>query len=519
MALEVDANQSFIIYGAGMLGRIMQANLLNQGMQVDCFLDQRAETIGNVGNIPVHTPDDPQLSNLQKRLPVILAVSDYFAHETLAEMLCRYGFTLLIFKRDLIGGEQRHAVNALYDRLFEGGRLAGMHVERYLPRIRETMPFQAPLSEENGAITAYLPISLLFRSPRRAWSYSPERHVLHDTSPDPTAHWTLEDYPFYLNDPLCELFDSLRTGRGLQMAPVARHNMKLRERVFSVDNVLAGEMAARYVSHFQHMTKAFSLDPAFFVRHPAQVKWHERGYFFILDGNTRLAFLFSQGLTHVPCRMSAEDYWQWLKAPGLTEVTDYLQAHADVQVPTPIPHADFYPLPSQHENARRTALEAILDFLIDQDVALSRMRFADLRTGAGHFAQGLRRLGIEMTALEPDSVLFGLLQRLNVLLKCADIHSVEADWRTRELSLHDGVLLIDCVASPDPLSVKEIKQLDEMTASYLFYESFGFEEAEHVLAHSSFDTYRLLNESVRFGTVRYLVVFARTFQGKGIKEQ
>lgn len=515
MALEIEAGQSFIIYGAGMLGRIMQANLLEQGMRVECFLDRCAGPMREVEGIPVFTPSDPQLSSVQKKHPVILAVSDYFAHEALAETLVKHGFTLLILKRDLIGGEQRHAVNALYDHIFEGMSLTGMHIETYRPATAQRLPHQIPLREENGSITAYVPVSLLFRSPTRAWKHSPERRVLRDTSPEPSQHWTLEDYPFYLNDTLCTLFESLRDGRGVQIAAVARHNLQLRARILQTDSVQAGEMAARYVDHFQHMTRALSLDPGFFSRHPVQIRWHEHGYFYILDGNTRLAFLYTQGHTHVPCRMRIEDYRQWLEAPGLGDVHDHLQTHADLRVPTPIPHADFYSLPVLHESARRTAFESVLAFLVAERCTLSGKRFVDLRAGAGHFAQGFHRLGAEVTALEPDTAMFGLLRRLNVSLRCAEIHALEADWRRSVLPGYDCVVLIDCVAPSQRLSEGDIQQLDKATGRYLFYEACGSDEVESIRAHSTFDDYRVLHEAVRFGAVRYLIVFMR---GKPARE-
>jgi hypothetical protein len=510
MAFEIERGLSFIVYGAGILGRIIQANLLGQGMRVACFLDRRAGVINAVEGTPVYAPEDPALSSELKAQPVIVAISDYFAHEVLAQMLFSNGFSQLIFKKDIIGGEHLHAVNALYDRLFDGVDVSGTCLELPVPQAAWAIANdQAFLHEQQGEVTAYLPMSLLFRSPERAWRYSPERHVLRDTSPEPAVHWTPHDYPFYLQDTLCRLFEAMQLGRDLNMAPTAQRNLSLKARVFAVDESVAGETAVRYVNHFQQMTRAMSVDPAFFVRHPAQVKWHEDGYFFILDGNTRLAFLFARGLTHAPCRMSADDYQHWVNQPAVSEVAAYLGAHKLAQVPTPIPHASFYHLPAMGESVRRTVLESVFEFLAERGQDFSGMRIADLRAGIGHFAQGFSRGGANVTALEPDAILFGLLQRLNTLLRCPDMLSMAVDWRDTVLPRHDCVLLIDCVSPGGALSEDDIRRLDNLTADCLFYEVGSLGEAEEVLARSSFDTYRVLCESVRFGAVRYLVVFTR----------
>lgn len=519
MAVEIEPGQSFIIYGTGMLGRIIHANLLGQGMRVDCFLDRRAAAIGNVNGVPVYVPDDPALPLALKAQPVILAVSDYFAHEVLAQMLFSNGFSQLIFKKDVIGSEHRYTVNALYDQLFDGADVAGVSVEFVTPQAPwATSSDQAFIHEQQGLVIAYLPMSLLFRSPERAWRHSPERHVLRDTSPEPTVHWTLHDYPFYLKDALCQLFEAMQQGHGLNLAPTAQRNLKLKARVFAVNEAVADETVARYVSQFQQMTRALSLDPAFFLRHPVQVKWHEDGYFFILDGNTRLAFLFARGLTHVPCRMSAQDYRSWINQAAVSDVSDYLGRQMLSELPTPIPHACFYHLPAMNESVRRTALESVLGFLAYRKQDISTMRIADLRVGIGHFSQGLRRMGATVTALEPDAILFGLFQRLNGLLHSSGIHSLAADWRDAALSRHDSVLLIDCVAPAGRLSEDDVRRLDDITADCLFYEAGSLGEADEVLTHSSFGTYRLLCESVRFGVVRYLVVFTRDDTQDCIKE-
>jgi hypothetical protein len=146
------------------------------------------------------------------------------------------------------------------------------------------------------------------------------------------------------------------------------------------------------------------------------------------------------------------------------------------------------------------------------------MCIADLRAGIGHFTQGFCRAGATVTALEPDAILFGLFQRLNRLLQCPDLLSMAADWRDTVLPRHHCVLLIDCVSPAGALSEDDIRRLDNMTADCLFYEAGSLGEAEEILSRSSFGTYRVLCESVRFGAVRYLVVFTRDETQDWIKE-
>lgn len=87
-------------------------------------------------------------------------------------------------------------------------------------------------------------------------------------------------------------------------------------------------ISQRY-SIYHEMDKLFHFNPDFFEEYPLLVKWNfQRHCLYVRDGNNRLAFLLSKGIHNVVCRMTKEDYAQWMSSQ---EMQRYVQVSADQQ--------------------------------------------------------------------------------------------------------------------------------------------------------------------------------------------
>lgn len=511
MAVEITPEQPFIIYGAGILGRIFLENLRAQGLQVKCFLDRRADALSDIDGIPVQPLEASAFSQEQRRWIVVLAVSDYFSHETLALELFSVGFQNIVYKRDVIGNEYRHAVNALYDRIFNGESILGTVLTTPKPELPQArLEDRAFASEQHGMIIARVPITLLYRSPSLTWKYSPERLAFGNASAQMVGGWTREDHPFFLSNIQCELFQALLRGTDFDSEKFSCHNLELRGHFYGVDEEFSSQLMSQYLKHFRKMSLALSLDPDFFLRHPISVKWHESGYFFILDGNTRAAFLFAMGIGFVPCEMPAEDYHAWLNRGYLRPVIQYLNEYSITSLPTPVPHPYFYDFFDSAEGIIGSSLECILSYLGTQRVQFSGLSAVDLCAGVGFIAQGLARAGMQVTVLEADMYLAGLLPLMNRLLHCErNIRIVHGDWQAAKIDLHDIVVRVVNYGLPVSFSEQSFATLGRLTGRYLFCELDEYDDIENLLACSDFDKCTVLRVVFKFGRHQRLVAFSR----------
>lgn len=511
VAVEITQEQPFIIYGAGILGRIFLENLRAQGLQVEYFLDRRADVLSDIDGIPVVSLEGGAFSQEQRHWIVVLAVSDYFLHETLALELFRAGFQNIVYKKDVIGNECRYSVNNLYDRLFNGESIQGNVLVTPKPKLPQArLEDRAFVNEQNGMVIARLPMTLLYRSPSLTWTYSPERLAFGKDSTQMLEGWTQEDHPFFLSNIQCELFQALRRGTAFDSEALSCHNLELRRHFYGVDETFARQLVGQYLKHFQKMSLALSLDADFFLRHPLSVKWHENGYFFILDGNTRAAFLFAMGIGYVPCAMPVEDYHAWLNAGQLGAVIQYLNEYNVSSLSTPVPHPYLYDFSDGTEGISGSSLEIILNYLGAQHLKFSGLSAVDLCAGAGFIAQGLARAGMQVTALETDICLASLMPLMNRLLHCErNVRSVQGDWQACEIEPHDIVVRVVNDGSSTSLGKRLFATLGRLARRYLFCELDACDDIEEFLVCSDFERYAVLKETFKFDRHQRLVVFSR----------
>lgn len=90
---NVSTKDTFIIYGAAHRGRDILIRLKNQGISVECFLDQRADELVEVEGVKVVHPDN--YSGDKENNVVVLAISDPVP---VANHFSSLGFKKLIYK-------------------------------------------------------------------------------------------------------------------------------------------------------------------------------------------------------------------------------------------------------------------------------------------------------------------------------------------------------------------------------------------------------------------------------------
>ena len=94
---KIGADSVFAIYGAATTGAIIYRNLVQQGLQVGCFIDRRYAEIDSYFDVPVLSVEE-FAQKFDKNTIVIVAVKNVFAHENIVCRFIEYGYSIVVYK-------------------------------------------------------------------------------------------------------------------------------------------------------------------------------------------------------------------------------------------------------------------------------------------------------------------------------------------------------------------------------------------------------------------------------------
>ncbi len=88
---DLKAQEKIVVYGAGNWGRWLLSVLKSYSVNVDAFLDLKADMIGNVDGIPVYKPDANEFSPRKKDIYILIA-ANYIYHKEVKQNLYELGY-------------------------------------------------------------------------------------------------------------------------------------------------------------------------------------------------------------------------------------------------------------------------------------------------------------------------------------------------------------------------------------------------------------------------------------------
>ena len=167
-------------------------------------------------------------------------------------------------------------------------------------------------------------------------------------------------------------------------------------------------------SIFQNMELLYNTNINFFYENPIDVKWNQKGYFNIEDGNNRAAFLFAKGWNMLPCRMEKEDHCLWINEKKVDAVKESIKNVQEVEYPISHP---FY-IKSLYKSMPfcYIKLKKLCDWLYKKDVVLDNKSILDVECRNGFIGRHFARMGANVTALETDEANRELCMRIDDLL-------------------------------------------------------------------------------------------------------
>ena len=387
------------VYGYGTRGNLIRQTLQKQGLNVFAFIDRNAEKyLGEDTEIPVWGIQDFPTDFVDfANSVVIIAISNIFDHEIIANKLVEIGFRYIIGK--LLGSSSADKVcSRLYDKTVD-------YLEKS-PIIYEEIPrFRSIKIEEEQKQTAVVyttvPVEILFGMTEHVYEIAVkgQQTVLKDMIADKSIlYFNLAKGLFQAfmegmsRERLEEYFQIYYDSRMLTL--FSEKNDK-KESV----NDFKKHISDRYAV-YQNMEKLYDSTPEFFSDNPAAVEWNMKGHFNIQDGNHRSCFLLLKGFKQLPCKMRREDYEKWMNSDENVEAVKSALKEIREPLYAPIAHPKFQEMAVKYYAWSYEKLECLCDWLYKKKIDITKETILTVGGKNDFCGRHFARMGAEVSVYE-----------------------------------------------------------------------------------------------------------------------
>lgn len=306
---SLNKESKIVIYGAATSGKIVYDILKKNGMDIIAFIDKRADELNELyGKRVVQSIEN--IDNIHKaECIVIIAVKNVFEHSKIAGNLVDNGIRNIIYKPYSVltgnGSAEERKISECYDSLLNNEIAKLFDIPETNSIINYKCSDMAFVNELGEWIWAKAPVCLIYANKAAAKS----------------SIWA--DIPVLAMFPHIELFQTFLCNNVengienyIEFCCEAAENtgeIKITERW--KQNVVSNRLDV-----FQNMDTAYELDKDFFIRNAPQAEWNEAGYFNLLGGKHRAAFLAAKGDRYVVLKIKKNDYEKWINHAKISDL-------------------------------------------------------------------------------------------------------------------------------------------------------------------------------------------------------
>lgn len=285
--------KKIIIYGAASYGKRIYQIFSDNGYEIMCFIDKRADELIEFLGKKVILPS----AEIDESVVVFIAVKNVFEHSKIVQDFLNRGIRNIVFRPYAVlmgrGNDVQQEINRVYD-CIEQNRF---DLFERIPTIKDDAYFQlydaSLVCKERGTIVAKIPWQLIFTN---------RGNNIGSIWRDINVSQQFPHISFFL--------DLLgRKENGLEEYLNFCISSALSQGDINITEAWKENVLANREMVFQQMNMAYELDASFFIRNAPGAEWNsENGYFNLTGGKHRAAYLFAKGNKYIPLRISEQDY-------------------------------------------------------------------------------------------------------------------------------------------------------------------------------------------------------------------
>lgn len=294
-------NKKIVIYAAGATSTLISKSLEKMGLEVDGYIDKRANEISTMNGKPVRTLEEfvESVGNDSDSYCVIITPKNVFEHNSIAKSLRQLDINNLIYKPKeiLLGSKDSdlEMIESIYDGLCSGNNL--MHKSIPIIKNNANSSLNTIISNEGEFYKVWMPVELIF------------------SNVSETNIWS--DINMACHYPLVGLYNSFMDNRDLNRTDSIKDYIDYSSHGASLINVEISEAWKNNAIHtrfliYKEMDRIHEVYPKFFIDNCPTVKFKNSNHFNIISsGKNRVAFQISKGLKRIPVKISKDDYDKW----------------------------------------------------------------------------------------------------------------------------------------------------------------------------------------------------------------
>ncbi len=348
---QITKESSIMLYGALNIGVSLLKALKAADLNVQGFIDRRADEIEHVDGVPVWSPDD--FPGTEETI-IIITIKNVFEHVNIVNNLFSKGITNLIYypygygkveSTEFIKIEMafNSIINSRYNGVFPDLDKINP-IPQTTHKIMPQYSFEKYVTEydENSYILK-IPVEFIFTEILDELNNKTKINIL------ALPHVNLFSY-----------FSGVEKSSVDRYFEYNKHTM-LTQGFEVTDKWLASNLASR-LQVYSEMQRQFVLDPDFFIKNAQDAKWDEEGFFMINGGRHRLSFLISKGYNYLPLKINKSSLDKFQNKEAYMKLNSYLKKNEIEKVLSPVPHPYFYEYPSGRPEYYNLTSSKILQF-------------------------------------------------------------------------------------------------------------------------------------------------------------
>lgn len=449
--IRVGSETCVILYGAGQMAHRFYESIRQENISILACLDQNAMEKNPIGGIPVLPPDNQVITEEQKQHTlVILTQIDVYTHPSIAELLNLQGYQFILYLGALdvtIRDSYFTDLNEAYNRLRYDGKLLGSIIPHY-KKTQCSSPQAVIRNEGTDGITAFVPLTLLFTAAR-------ETCFNESAIPESVkAFWDRSVLEYLFAFPIFNFFENGLSGNWKRDLVCYKAFSQYDANFFGKfdrEKHFDHTLASRY-HIYQKMCQMFSCNSKYFLDFPVRVKWNNRGYFNIEDGNNRTAFLMCKKQFAIPCRMSTGDYEKWLHAEQMPAFEKICKDAPGFSPTSCFPYPAFYPFQKWEKDIY---LQTVCAFLGEHDYSICQKRVLCLERVPSYLPHHFHKMGASVVLVAGE--FYDIACKMREIFDTQGMELIRVEKFKKDLIQSADVVLISDSWSRDFLSKQDLQ--------------------------------------------------------------
>lgn len=418
---KIGADSVFAIYGAATTGAIIYRNLVQQGLQVGCFIDRRYAEIDSYFDVPVLSVEE-FAQKFDKNTIVIVAVKNVFAHENIVCRFIEYGYYIVVYKsKNLIknmAGLHDQILGKVYDAVFDGSMIRGCEIPLTHKIGFETFEDDTYVEMEDEYIRAKIPAAFVFS----------------DKYEDKSIIWNSVNMMGLV--PHLDFFSCIQGQKDHIYEDYMIYCHQAAQRsggIVTSDKWEEGVLENR-IDIYYNMELERQFHPEFFDSSAPLATLNENCTFNIHSGKHRMVYQIVNGTLFLPLKLRKREYVLWRNEAVAHSIFRYLEENNIRSLAVPIMNPYFYKFPCDNMMFYYEMQKNIVNFIyryfyVKKDFEFEKYIVYNNGTQGLILNPVLMKMGFKVYSeecrLEQSEELTQMLNRLYGV-QCEDCHVIEA---------------------------------------------------------------------------------------------